>query len=105
MDWGVTGGAAGADMGAGAGRAVVPGPPLVAGASILAGPGRAGVPLPARSSETLRTSSAASKGLRSTSSDLASAACSSTVPLTMPEISSTGTRPSLGCDFTKRQIS
>ncbi len=50
------------------------------------------------------SSSSAAKGFRITSSDRTLAARSSTVPLTMPEIRSTGVCESVGCFLTKSQI-
>ncbi len=49
-------------------------------------------------------SSSAAKGFRITSSARTLVARSSTVLLTMPEISSTGVCPSVGCFLTKSQI-
>ncbi len=50
------------------------------------------------------SSSSAANGFRITSSDRTLAARSSTVPLTMPEIRSTGVCESVGCFLTKSQI-
>ena len=75
------------------------------GAGAGAGAATAGGRLCAARRLSIRcSSSSAANGFRITSSERTLAARSSTVPLTMPEISSTGVRPSVSCFLTKSQI-